>query len=64
MRINIKREILRVGSLPNYESVVQIDNPRKILSATLYRFYLYGLNKNSKITITKLETVSQFDSLM
>ena len=64
MRINIERQFLRVGSLPNYESVVQIDNPKTIKPATPYRFYLYGLNKETKMTITKLETVSQFDNLM
>ena len=64
MRINIEREILRVGSLPNCESVVQIDNPKQIEPATPYRFFLCGLNKNTKIIITKLETVSQFNKLM
>jgi len=64
MRINIQRRILKVGSLPNYDSVVQINKPERINPATPYRFYLYGLNKETKIIITKLETVSQFDNLM
>jgi len=58
VRINIERKIFRVGSLPDYESVVQIDNPQLIVSATPYRFYLSGLNNQTKMTITKLESVS------
>ena len=40
MRISIQRRILKVGSLPNYDSVVQVDNPEWINPATPYRFYL------------------------
>jgi len=54
MRINIQRRILKVGSLPNYDSVVQADNPEWINPTTPYKFHLFGLNKESKITITKL----------
>jgi len=64
MHINIQRGILKVGSLPNYESVVQVKNPEWINPATPYRFYLWGLNKQTKITITKLKTVYEFDNLM
>ena len=64
MRINIQRQILRVGTLPNYESIVQIDNPKDIDPNTPYRFYLEGLNSKTKITIAKLETVSEFNNLM
>jgi len=53
-----------VGSLPNYESVVQIDNPKEIDPATPYRFYLEGLNSKTKITIIKLEIVSEFNNRM
>ena len=64
VRINIQRRILRVGSLPNYESVVQADNPNKIDPATPYRFFLLGLNSKTKMTITRLEKVIEFNSLM
>jgi len=64
MRINIERKILRVGSLPNYESVIQLDRDYKIEPATPYRFFLWGLNKQTKMVITKLETASQFNDLM
>jgi len=64
MRISIQRRILKIGSLPNYDSVVQVDNPEWINSGIPYRFYLWGLSKNTKITITKVKTVSQFDNLM
>lgn len=58
VRINIQRRILRVGSLPNYDSVVQADQPERIDPETPYRFFLGGLNKGNKMTIMKLETVS------
>ena len=59
MRINIERQILRVGSLPNYDSVVQIDDPKQIEPATPYRFFLWGLReKTNKMVIKKLEAVS------
>jgi len=64
MRINLQKRILKVSSLPNYDSVVQIDDPELINPATPYRLYLWGLNKQTKITITKLETVSEFDNQM
>ena len=35
-----------------------------IVPATPYRFYLLGLNNQSKMTITKLETVSEFNDFM
>jgi len=55
MRINIQKRILKLGSLPNYDSVVQVDNPNEWINpATPYRFYLAGLNKETKMTITKL----------
>jgi len=41
-----------------------IDDPKKIEPATPYRFFLYGLNKETKISITKLESVSEFDDQM
>jgi len=64
MRINIERKILRVGSLPNYESVVEVGDPKMIEPATPYRFFLIGLNSLSKMTITMLETVREFNNSM
>jgi len=64
MRISIERRILKVGSLPNYDSAVQLNDLELINPATPYRFYLWGLNKETKMTITKLQTVNEFDNLM
>jgi len=64
MRISIQRRIFKVGSLPNYDSVVQVYNSESINPSTPYRFLLFGLNKQTKIMITKLSTVSEFDNLM
>lgn len=64
IRINIQKNVLRVGSLPDYESVVTVDNPDKIDKATSYRFFFSGLNPKTKMILTKLEEVSEFDSMM
>lgn len=58
VRISIERRILRVGSLPSYDSIVQADQPESIDTATPYRFFLGGLNKGTKMTIMKLEIVT------
>jgi len=40
VHINIQKRILRVGSLPNYHSVVQADDPERIDPTIPYRFFL------------------------
>ena len=64
VRINIEKKILKVGLLPDYESAVEADNPELIDSATPYRFFLSGLNSKTKISITKLNIVGEFDKNM
>lgn len=59
VRINIQRRMIRVGSLPDYESVVQVNSPVTINPDIFsYRFFLSGLTGGSKMTIEKLEIVS------
>ena len=57
MRINLQRRLLRVGSLPNYESVVEANNPDKMNPSESYRLALAGLFPNTKMTIMKLVKV-------
>lgn len=64
MRINIQRRILKVGSLPNYDSVVEADEPERINPTTPYRFILEGLDQGTMISITKLVKVIEFDDNM
>jgi len=64
MRININKRILKVGSLPDYESIVQIDDPNQIRFDTPYRLFVRGLNSRNRIIISRLEIVSKFDGLM
>ena len=63
-RINLASRFFRVGTLPNYESVVEVENPILIESAESYRFILAGLNPKTKMTILKLQKVKSFDALM
>jgi len=63
-RINVARRFFRVGTLPDYASVVEVENPNKINPAGSYRFILAGLNPKTKMTILKLQKVKAFDDLM
>jgi len=40
VRINLQRKLLRVASLPNYESVVEANKPDRINPSESYRFAL------------------------
>ena len=44
VRINLQSRLLRVGAQPNYESVVQANNPDKIDPNKCYRLFFSGLN--------------------
>ena len=57
MRINLESRLLRVGALPNYESVVQANKPDWIDPNQSYRLFLSGLNPKNKMTIVKLAKV-------
>jgi len=64
IRININKKMVRVGSLPNYDSVVKADEPVSIDPFTPFRFFLQGLNPKTRITITKFRVVNEFDNSM
>jgi len=53
-RINLSRRLFRVGTLPEYASVVEVENPNLIDPAGSYRFALAGLSSKTKTTIQKL----------
>ena len=53
-RINLERRFFRVGTLPDYASVVEVENPNLIDPAGSYRFTLLGLDSKAKMTILKL----------
>lgn len=40
MRINIQNKLLKVSSLPNYDSVVKVDKPEAINPTIPYRIFL------------------------
>jgi len=56
-RINLAKKFFRVGTLPDYASVVEVENPNLIDPAKSYRFALAGLNSKTKMTIMKLQNV-------
>jgi len=53
-RINLERRFFRVGTLPDYASVVEAEDPNLIDPAESYRFTLVGLDSKAKMTILKL----------
>ena len=57
VRINLQKKFFRVASLPDYESVVELNKPDGINLSESYRFMLRGLDRNSKMTIVKLDKV-------
>ena len=60
----MERRFFRVGTLPDYASVVEAENPNVIDPAESYRFTLAGLHTKTKMTIVKLLKVKSFDALM
>jgi len=56
-RINLEKRLLRVGTLPDYASVVEVEDPNLIDPAGSYRFILAGLDSKAKMTILKLQKV-------
>ena len=63
-RINLTRKFFRVGTLPDYASVIDEENSNLIDPAGSYRFTLAGLDSMSKVTILKLQKVKSFDTLI
>ena len=63
-RINLSRRFFRVGTLPDYASVVEVEDLNLIDPAGSYRFILAGLNSKTKMTIMKLQKVKSFDDSM
>ena len=40
VRIDLNQKLLRVASLPDYSSIVELDDPNKIDPKVAYRFFL------------------------
>lgn len=64
VRIKIKKGFVRISLLPNYDSVVEAFYPKWINPDTSYRFFMGGLKRKTKMVITKLETVCEFNDKM
>jgi len=60
IRINLEKRIIKVGSLPDYKLVAEIDDKNKIDAKKEYTFAMlnYGSDNNNII----LEDVSEVDS--
>ena len=64
VRIHLDSNLLRVGSLPDYSSIAELNNPNKIDPKVNYRFFLTLKNKGDMIRINKMFVVNIFDGKM
>ena len=64
VKIHLQERLMRVSTLPNYESVVELDHQNLIDPKKLYRFFVYLENPQNRVTITKLQKVSRFDEIL
>jgi len=64
VRIHLDSNLLRVGSLPDYSSIAELNNPNKIDPNVNYRFFLTMKNKGDMIRINKMSVVNSFDGKM
>jgi len=64
VRIDLNQKFLRVGSLPDYSTITELDDPNKIDPKVDYRFFLSMCNSGDIMRITSMRTVSKFDEKM
>lgn len=55
---------MRVGSFPDYSSIVEIDNPNNLDLSKNYVFFIILGDIGDKMTIRKIINVVKFDHLM
>jgi len=55
---------MRIGCLPNYDLVAEIDDKSKITKDTDYVFAFYNLSNRSSLIIEDIEVVNDFDRKM
>jgi len=64
IRIDLNEKFLRVASLPDYSSIVELDDPNKIDPKVAYRFFLSMYNEGDMMRITKIRKVNRFNENM
>jgi len=64
VRIDLNQKFLRVASLPDYSSIVELDDPNRIDPKIAYRFFLSMYELGDMMRITNMRTVSKFDEMM
>lgn len=64
IRINLENKIVKVGVLPNYTQVAEIDNKEKIDLSEEYTFAIFNTGNNNIITLEDICEVDSFDELM
>ena len=64
IRIHLDQRLLRVGSLPGYSSIAELDDPNKINPKVNYRFFLAIGGSGDMIRINNVSFVDKFDGKM
>lgn len=62
MRISLKEKILKIATLPNYESVIELDDPNKIQPKTEYRVFVLIYFDGDLIEITDIIESDAFEN--
>ena len=57
MHIHLANKYFRIGTLPKYDSIIEISNPGQIISGEKYWLFIINLQIKDVIRITKLESV-------
>jgi len=64
IRIHLDKRLLRVASLPDYSSIAELDDPKKIYPKVNYRFFLAIYYQGDTIRLNKVSVVDKFDEKM
>lgn len=64
IRIHIKERLFKIGQLPNYDLVAELDDKNKIIPNTPYRLMFNLTYKGEKVIITEVIKVLNFNNQM
>ena len=61
VRLHLDERLLKVASLPDYSSIAELDDPKKIYPKVNYRFFLAIYYQVDTIRLNKVSVVDKFD---
>lgn len=64
VRIDLSKRVWRIGSLPDYQDVVELDDPNWIDANGSYHFAIYMRVNGESVIINHISEVDAFDNQM